>query len=85
MKDNIICVGGNALTYILTALQTNEVFQIIELTLSIILTLVILIFRIWKWVKEVKEDGKITKEEIEEGMNIIEETKEELDKHEHND
>lgn len=81
MKDNIICFGGNVLTYVLTALQTNEIFQIIELVLSIILTLVLITFKIWKWYKEAKADGKITADEIQKGIDILEEGKKEIDKH----
>lgn len=81
MKDNLICFGGNALTYVLTALQTNEVFQIIELVLSITLTLILITFKLWKWYKEAKADGKITADEIQKGIDILEEGKDKLDKH----
>ena len=75
MKDNAILIGGNVFTYILTALQTNEVFQIIELILSIILTLLLIVFRLWKWFKEAKKDGKITSDELDQAIGIIEDAK----------
>lgn len=75
MKDNAILIGGNAFTYILTALQTNEVFQIIELILSIILTLLLIVFRLWKWFKEAKKDGKITSDELDQAIGIVEDAK----------
>ena len=65
-------VAGNGLTYVLAAIQSNEVLQYIEFGLSILLTIVILTYRVWKWYKEAKKDGKITKEEIDELGEIIE-------------
>ena len=64
-------IGGNALLYVLTIAQSNNTFQIIELVMSILVSVIILAYRIWKWWKEAKKDGKITKEEIEEGVDII--------------
>lgn len=61
----------NAGSYILAIIQTNEVFQIIEFCISIAVSVVLLIYRIWKWWKDANKDGKITKEEIEDGVNII--------------
>ena len=75
MKDNAILIGGNVFTYVLTALQTNEVFQIIELILSIILTLLLIVFRLWKWFKEAKKDGKITSDELDQAIGIVEDAK----------
>lgn len=64
-------IGGNALLYVLTIAQSNGTFQIIELVMSILVSVIILAYRLWKWWKEAKKDGKITKEEIEEGVDII--------------
>ena len=75
MKDNAILIGGNAIGYVLTALQTNEVFQLIELILSVILTSLLIVFRLWKWFKDAKRDGKITSDEIQEAIDIIEDGK----------
>ena len=80
MKNNPIPEGINALTYVLTAMQTNEVFQIIELVCSIITSVVLIFFRLWKWYKEAKADGKITKDEIQEGINIIQHNDEDKSK-----
>lgn len=66
-------IVGNGLTYVLAALQNNEVLQIIEFIFSAVLTLVILGYRIWKWVREATKDGKITDEELDELGNIIDE------------
>lgn len=71
MKNNPIPEGVNALTYIFAVAQTNEIFQIIELIISILTSVVLISFRLWKWYKEAKSDGKITKDEIQEAINII--------------
>lgn len=61
----------NGLTYLLVVSQANEVFQIIQLVLASLTSVVLIVTRLWKWWKEAKADGKITKEEIEEGIKII--------------
>lgn len=53
-----------------TILQTNEVFQILQIILTISALAVGLAYRLWHWYKEAKKDGKITKEEIEEAVDI---------------
>ena len=72
MKESI-SIGGNVITYVLAAIQTNEVLQIIEFVMSVVLTLVILAYRVWQWWKEAKKDGKISEDEIDELGKIIEE------------
>lgn len=61
----------NGLQYIATALQTEQVFQIIQLCLSILTTLILLIFKIISWVKAAKADGKIEQQEIEQVIGTI--------------
>lgn len=73
---------GTAFGGILTALQTDVVFQYISLALTILSTLVAIAFTIWKWWKKASEDGKITKEEIEE---LEDDLKEHIDKKEGKD
>lgn len=53
-----------------TILQTNEVFQVIQIILTLSALAVGLAYRLWHWYKEAKKDGKITKEEIEEAVDI---------------
>ena len=81
---DIFEIGGNSILYVLTATQTKEIFQIVELCLSILVTLVILFSKIYQWYKNAKEDGKITKEEIKELIDLtekdIKDTKEDVDK-----
>lgn len=68
----------NAFTIVIAFLQTNEVFQIIELSLSILTSCVLICYRVWKWYKAAKADGKITRDEIGEGVQIIVEGKDEI-------
>ena len=51
---------------VFTAIQTNELFQLISLILTCLATAISLIYTIVLWYKKAKADGKITKEEIEE-------------------
>lgn len=71
---------GTGISAILTIVQTNEIFQIISLVLTIITTLLTFIFTIYKWIKLSKEDGKIDEDEIKQGIEIVEDFKESLDK-----
>lgn len=77
MKD-VALFGGNALTYVLSAIQQNEVFQIIEFVLAILTSIVLIAYRIWVWYEKAKADGKITKDEIKEGLEILGEGIEDL-------
>lgn len=72
----LVANGGQ---YILTAVQTNEVLQIVELVLSFLTTLFILGINIYSWWKKAKADGKIDKEELEELQNIVEDGKEKIE------
>ena len=90
MKDkNLLIWAGNGLTYVLSAIQTDEVFQIVEFALSIVLTFVLIAYRLWKWYKEAKADGKITADEIKDGLDIVNdgvnEIKDKLDKEDKKD
>ena len=76
--EEIATYGGNVLIYIMSAIQSNPVLQYVELVLAIITSVVLLAYRIWKWYKEAKKDGKITKEELKEGLNILSEGAEEI-------
>lgn len=70
MKEWIEFTGNGAL-YILTILQTNEVFQIVELCISILLSIILIAYKIWKWYREAMKDGKITKDEIDEIVDEV--------------
>lgn len=77
---NGIAVCGNLFTYILTLTQQNEIFQLVSLILSILVSVLIVISKIITWYKEAKKDGKIDTEEIKECIDIVEEGLEEIKK-----
>lgn len=63
---------------IMTATQTNEVFQMISLIATIIATafsIVLTAIRLLFWFKNAKSDGKITDEEVEQAKEIIKDVK----------
>ena len=65
--DWIGCGAG----VILTAVQTQQIFQIISLILTCIATLLTIAYNIYRWYKKATEDKKITPEEIKEGIDVI--------------
>lgn len=71
---------GNACATVFTALQTDLVFQIISGILTIISILVSLSFSIYNWHKEAKKDGKISKDELDELIQIAKDKGEDLKK-----
>lgn len=71
MKNNNYDFLTNALGITMTALQTNEFFQLISLILTCISITFSMIFTIWKWYHTATADGKIDKKEIDDIMNKI--------------
>lgn len=73
MKNELIGGAiGTTLSVIGTALQTQEVLQIISLIITIIGGLIsFIVVPILNWYRKAKEDGKIDADEIKEGVNII--------------
>ena len=72
MKPNeIISYVFNGAVYLIAIAQTNEIFQIVELIFAIITSVLLLLYRLWKWYNEAKKDGKITRDELKEGIDII--------------
>lgn len=66
MKDEAIGGTGSLLSWVLTFTQTNEVFALIQIIASTIVSVVTLFYILWKWYKKATEDGKITADEVEE-------------------
>ena len=75
-------VGG---LWCLTAIQTEQALRIANLILAILTTLFIFVTRFIEWFKKAKADGKITKDELKEGVTIItegvEDIKTQIDSH----
>ena len=80
MKTNPFPEIVNSLTYVLASLQTNEILQIIEFVLSGLTSIILIGFRLWKWYKEAKKDGEITRDEIAEAINILQQKDEDKKK-----
>ena len=73
MKDELIAGGvGTSLGVIGTATQTNEILQTISLVVTIIGAIIsMIVVPLISWWQKAKKDGKITEEEIQEGIGII--------------
>ena len=87
MTNNNLLIGsiGTTLSFVGTAMQTNEVLQTISIIITIIGGLItFIIMPLVNWYKSAKKDGKIDTKELKDGINIIvdgsEKIKEELDK-----
>ena len=64
---------GTLLSAVGTATQTNELLQTISLVITILGGFISLILiPLLTWYKKAKEDGKISKEEIDEAIDIAE-------------
>lgn len=55
----------------LTLAQTDEVFRIVSLILTILSCLVVLARNIYNWYIEAKKDGKVDKDEIKDLIDIV--------------
>ena len=74
MNKEVIGAGaGTLLSATGTALQTNEVLSTISLIITIIGGLLTIAMALVNWFNKAKKDGKIDKEEIKEGLDIIQE------------
>lgn len=69
--NDVLEVGGNSFMYVLTFTNTKEIFEIISLVLSILISILIIVSKFIQWFKNVKNDGKITSDEIKDGINIF--------------
>lgn len=70
-KEVIGGIVGTSVSAVGTGLQTNEILQAISLILTIIGTIITIIMALLNWWKKAKKDGKIDKEEIKDGIDII--------------
>ena len=86
MKHELITGAiGTTFGIVGTATQTNEILQTISLIVTIIGAIIsMIIVPLISWYLKAKSDGKITSNEIKEGIEILNDgvnkTKEEIDK-----
>ena len=76
INETTVCgVIGTTVGAVGAGLSVTEVQAIVSIIITvlgfIISVLVPLGIRIYKWYKKAKEDGKIDKEELQEGLNIV--------------
>lgn len=72
--DEIVGIVGTSVSAVGTAMQVDEVLKIISLVITIvgsILTLIVM--PLINWYQKAKQDGKITVDEIKEGITIVSE------------
>jgi beta-lactamase regulating signal transducer with metallopeptidase domain len=71
-KDLITGAVGTTLGIVGTATQTNEVLQTISLIITIIGAVIsMIVVPILSWYIKAKKDGKITPDEVKEGVEIL--------------
>ena len=72
--DEVVGFGGTIFGGVMTAIQANEVLQVIQAILTVLGLLVTISYTIWKWYKKAKADGKITENEVDELMEDLNKT-----------
>ena len=73
--DDKLYTAGNCLVYIGAIIQPEALFKWIQLGFGILLTVVGIAYKVWKWHKDAKADGKITTDEVKE---LVSETKDDV-------
>ena len=73
-KELILGVIGSTLSATGTALQPQEVLQIISLVITIIGAIIsMIVIPLLTWFQKAKKDGKITIDEVKEGVETLHE------------
>ena len=80
IKD-IFEIGGNGLQYLISFAQVENVLRMVGLALSVTISILIIIDKMISWWKKAKADGKITEDEIKEGIEIVKEGSEDIKDH----
>ena len=80
MKNNYTTETLNAFQYLATTLQENPILKWVQLGLSILTSVILIGYRLWKWWREAKKDGKIDDKEIDEGLDILSDGLEDINK-----
>ena len=71
-KDFIGGAIGTSIGVVGTATQTNDVLQTISLIITIIGAIIsMIVVPLISWYQKAKKDGKITSDEIKEGVDVI--------------
>lgn len=68
----------DGIALVFAGIQPEVLFQYIQLGLGILATLLSIAFSIWQWWKRASKDGKITEEEIQEGIDILKKGEDDL-------
>ena len=74
MSDKFQDIVGIAFQSLLTIAQTDEIFRIISLVLTIISAVVVLARNIYEWYIKAKKDGKIDADEGKELIDIVDDS-----------
>jgi len=80
-KDGIVFGSIGALETVVTVSQTNEVFQTIQIIISALAGAVALAYTIWRWYRNAKKDGKISKDEVDDLFEQITKKEDSEDEH----
>lgn len=70
-KDCVSAGIGTIISAVGTGLQTNEILETISLIITILGAVLTITMSILTWWRNAKKDGKITKEEIDDGLKIM--------------
>ena len=70
MKEHLDILGIG-LQAIFTAIQTDEVLRWISFGFTLVSVILTIAYNIWRWYRKSKEDGKITKDEVDELVDIV--------------
>lgn len=74
--DEIVGFGGTIFGGVMTAIQANEILQVIQAILTVIGLFITIAYTIWKWYRKAKADGKIEEDEVDELMEDLNKVKE---------
>lgn len=74
-------LSGVGLTIGIDLASSKEILGLILVILNIIVLVVSMVLKIITWFKKAKEDGQITKDELEELQGIVDETSKQIDDH----
>ena len=80
MKDNITYGICGSIMAVCGITQTSELFQLIQVIIGVISALFAIAYTIYKWYNKAKEDGKITKEEVKDLIDDLQDTLQDKEK-----